>query len=199
MKFYKYKQVQRITLFGYDDLLKTDDTSLQKKSKVTTSGFDTKILRFNINKIANLQLSQNAKLTIESLYLPIGTVASHTAGGSAKIRMKYLNSNSFDSDNNGFNDTLIYVNDDGLDHFINPSPEILYNFDIDQHFLKNGFIELQIIIPNKNIDLESFLRFFISFVIYDINEEELLLKDTPDVDFKNFKAHYNLNNGRIPK
>ena len=30
-------------------------------------------------------------------------------------------------------------------------------------------------------------------------KEELLLKDTPEVDFKNYGAHYNLNNGRIPK
>ena len=45
----------------------------------------------------------------------------------------------------------------------------------------------------------SFLRFFISFIIYDINEEELLLKDTPDVNYKDFRAPYYDNNGRIPK
>ena len=199
MKFYKYKQVQRITLFGHDDLLKNDASSFKKTSKLTTSGNDTKVLRFNINKIANLQLSQNCRLVLESLYLPIATVASHTNGGPAKIRMNNLNTNSFDTENHGFNNTLIFTNDDGLEHFTNPHPEILYNFNVDQHFLKNGYIEIEISYPNKTLDDESFLRFFISFVIYDINEQELLLNDTAEVDFKNFKAHYNNNNGRIPK
>ena len=38
--------------------------------------------------------------------------------------------------NDGFNNTLIFTNDDGLEHFTNPHPEILYNFNVDQHFLK---------------------------------------------------------------
>jgi hypothetical protein len=51
-------------------------------------------------------------------------------------------------------------------------------------------------------DYEDFIdnvlpKFYISLVVYDINEEELLLKDTPDVDYKNFRAHYNNNNGRL--
>ena len=29
-------------------------------------------------------------------------------------------------------------------------------------------------------------RFMITFVIYDLDEEELVLKDTPNVDFKNY-------------
>jgi hypothetical protein len=199
MKYYRFKQIQRITLFGHDDLLKDDTSSFKKTSKLTSSGNDTKILRFNINKIANLQLSQNCKLCIEALYLPIATVASHSNGGPAKIRMNNLNTNSYDTENNGFHSTLIFTNDDGIEHFTNPSPEQLYNFSIDQHFLKNGYIELEISYPNKSLDNESFLRFFISFVIYDVNEETLILKDTPEVDLVNFKSHYNTNNGRIPK
>ena len=70
---------------------------------------------------------------------------------------------------------------------------------IDQNFFKNGYIDFQITYPNANITLTSFSKFHISFVVYDVNEEELLLKDTPEVDFKNYGAHYNLNNGRIPK
>jgi hypothetical protein len=102
--------------------------------------------------------------------------------------MNSLNTHAFDTENNGFNNTLIFTNDDGIEHFTNPHPEILYNFNIDQIFLKKGYIEMEISYPNKTIDLDSFLRFFISFVMYDINEEELLLKDTPDVDYNNFRA-----------
>ena len=42
-------------------------------------------------------------------------------------------------------------------------------------------------------------RFCISFIVYDIDEQELLLKNTPEVDYKNFEAHMNIHNGRIPK
>ena len=39
----------------------------------------------------------------------------------------------------------------------------------------------------------------ISFIVYDVDEEELLLKDTPEVDYKNFGPHFNTHNGRVPK
>jgi hypothetical protein len=50
MKFYRYKQVQRLTFFGFDDVYKEDASSLSKRSpQSTTVGVnnDTKILRFN--------------------------------------------------------------------------------------------------------------------------------------------------------
>jgi hypothetical protein len=37
MKFYRYKQVQRITIFGFDDIL-LNDASLSKTSSPTTTG-----------------------------------------------------------------------------------------------------------------------------------------------------------------
>jgi hypothetical protein len=42
-------------------------------------------------------------------------------------------------------------------------------------------------------------RFCISLVVYDIDEQDLLLKDTPDVDYKQFGPQVNFHNGRIPK
>ena len=60
MKFYRYKQVQRLTLFGFDDVYKENVTSLSKKSpQSTTAGVvnDTKLLRFDINRLYQTQLS----------------------------------------------------------------------------------------------------------------------------------------------
>ena len=37
--------------------------------------------------------------------------------------------------------------------------------------------------------ITSLGRFNISFVVYDIDEQDLLLKDTPEVDYKNFGPH----------
>ena len=197
MKYYRYKRVQRLTLFGYDDIFKTDNTSLSKTSAQTTADnvHDTKRLRFDVNKIASVPLSHNARIVLESIYLPSVGVRN----APFTVRMTNLNTNSFDSENKGYNSTLVYTNDTTGSTFNNTSNELFYNFSIDQHFFKNGYIDFQITYPNANIVLASFTRFYISFVVYDVNEEELLLKDTPEVDFKNYGAHYNLNNGRIPK
>lgn len=119
--------------------------------------------------------------------------------GPVTVRMNNLNSNSFDSQNKGYNTTLVYTTNITGSTFQNTSENMLYNFSIDQHFFKNGYIDLQITYPGTNFVLPSFETFYISFVVYDINEEELLLTNTPEVDFKNHSSHYNLNNGRIPK
>ena len=37
MKYYRYKQVQRLTFFGYDDIFKNDNASLSKTSAQTTA------------------------------------------------------------------------------------------------------------------------------------------------------------------
>jgi hypothetical protein len=207
MKFYRYKQVQRLTFFGYDDVLKTDTTSFSKTSATSVNvAYDTKRLRFDVNKIASMQLSQNARIVLESIYLPALFDEFGDRHAPVTVRMNNLSSNSYDSENKGFNTTLIYTCQTTGETFTNTSNELFYNFSIDQNFFKNGYIDLQITYPNIQMgnDYEDFIdnvlpKFYISFVVYDINEEELLLKDTPDVDYNNFRAHYNNNNGRIPK
>ena len=200
MKFYKYKQLQRCTFFGHDDLNLTDDRSVFKTSAQSGAGIvdDTKIFRFNINRLFQKQLSQNAKIVIESIYLPtFGTVA--TRGGPITVRMNNINTNSHDSQNKGFNSPLIYHSEDTGFQFNNTNPELFYNFNISNNFFQNGTIEFQVTYPNIEIDPISLVRFNISFVVYDIDEEDLLLKDTPDVDYKNFAPHVNFHNGRVPK
>ena len=209
MKFYRYKQVQRLTFFGYDDILKTDQTSFLKTSPQTTNvnvQYDTKRLRFDVNKIASIQLSQNARIVLESIYLQTFRDEYGDIRAPVTVRMNNLSSNSYDSENKGYNTTLIYTCQTTGETFTNTCNELFYNFSIDQNFFKNGYIDLQITYPNIQMgnDYEDFIdnvlpKFYISFVVYDINEEELLLKDTPDVDYNNFRAHYNNNNGRIPK
>jgi hypothetical protein len=197
MKFYKYKQLQRCTFFGHDDLNLTDDRSVFKTSAQSGAGIidDTKIFRFNINRLFQKQLSQNAKIVIESIYLPtVGTRA-----GPATVRMNNINTNAHDSQNKGFNSPLIYHSEDTGLQFNNTNPELFYNFSVSNNFFQNGTIEIQVTYPNVELAPITLARFNISFVVYDIDEEELLLKDSPDVDFKNFGPHVNIHNGRIPK
>ena len=70
----------------------------------------------------------------------------------------------------------------------------MYNFDIpNQNFLNQNVLEFELIYYVKNgNDLTTgddidFLNFQCSLVIYDIDEEELLLKDTDEVNFKLMK------------
>ena len=71
MKFYKYKQVQRLTFFGFDDVYVNDASSLSLTSPQSFNiDFDTKLLRFKIDRLYHTQLSPNAKIVIEQLYLP---------------------------------------------------------------------------------------------------------------------------------
>ena len=200
MKFYKYKQLQRCTFFGHDDLNLTDDRSVFKSSAQSEATIveDTKVFRFNINRLFQKQLSQNAKIVIESIYIP--TLSTYTTrGGPITVRMNNINTNAHDSQNKGFNSPLIYHSEDSGFQFYNSNPELFYNFNISNNFFQNGTIEIQVTYPNIELAPIQLVRFNISFVVYDIDEEDLLLKDTPQVDYKNFSPHYPINNGRIPK
>jgi hypothetical protein len=195
MKFYKYKQIQRLTFFGYDDVYKTDESSLYKKSVQSTTAAvlnDTKLMRFNINRLYQTQLSPNAKIVIEQLYIPgLGAVRL----GPITIRMNNLNTHAHDSQNDGLNTTLIYTTEAAGVVFQNTCPEMFYNFSISPNFFQNGFIEFSLTFPDNNITVPgvgvvtALDRFYISLVVYDIDEQELLQKDTPDVDFKQFGPH----------
>jgi hypothetical protein len=200
MKFYKYKQLQRCTFSGYDDLNIADDKSVFKTSPQSAAGIidDTKIFKFNINRLFQTQLSQNAKIVLESIYIPTYGTTSNRAG-PVTVRMNNINTHSYDSQNKGFNSPLIYHSEDTGFQFNNTNPELFYNFNISNNFFQNGTIEIQVTYPNIEIDPISLVRFNISFVVYDIDEQDLLLKDTADVDFKNFGPQVNFHNGRIPK
>ena len=76
---------------------------------------------------------------------------------------------------------------------------MLYNFSIPQNFFQNGSIQFEITYPNFYVVADIFDRFYISLVVYDVDEQDLLLKDTSDVDYKNFAPHVNFHNGRVPK
>jgi len=73
MKFFRYKQVCRLNFNGLDDELNLSPSSyyLTKSKLFENDEINTKLLRFRINNLSDVKLSQNAKLILESLYLPI--------------------------------------------------------------------------------------------------------------------------------
>jgi len=219
MKFIKYKQVARITLYGFDDLYRDNDSSIFTdvlKSEYYTNnlnagvqvGKNAKRLRFQIKGLDNVKLSENARLCMESINVPMLYDGNNNfkSLGLTIVRMSNLSSlNCFDSQGNGQTDPVIFT---GQTHpsqqrlgtltnnaiyqnfspspvFYNPYPEMLYNFPISSNFLNNRYIDLTITLQftagdfiDLSNDQEYFDLFHISFIVYDLDEEELLLTST---------------------
>ena len=226
MKFIKYKQVARITFYGFDDLYSNNSSSVYteplKSFRFQTNtdgggdpvGNNAKRMRFQIKGLDNVKLSNNARFCIESINIPIIYDANddRKSVGQTIVRMSNLSSiNCFDTHGNGQTDPVIFTaqthvyqqrlgieedniafqNTEPANVFYNPYPEMLYNFPISSNFLNNRYFDFTLImqflkddfinIPN---DQKYFDMFHISFIVYDLDEEELLLTSTQDVDFK---------------
>ena len=226
MKFIKYKQVARITFYGFDDLYSNNPSSVYTEplksfrfQNNTDGGGDpvgnnAKRMRFQIKGLDNVKLSNNARFCIESINIPIIYDANddRKSVGQTIVRMSNLSSiNCFDTHGNGQTDPVIFTaqthvyqqrlgieedniafqNTEPANVFYNPYPEMLYNFPISSNFLNNRYFDFTLImqflkddfinIPN---DQKYFDMFHISFIVYDLDEEELLLTSTQDVDFK---------------
>jgi hypothetical protein len=225
MKFIKYKQVARITLYGFDDLLRDNASSVYTeplKSEFFTQninagvqvGNNAKRMRFKIQGLDNVKLSDNARFCMESINVPILYDGNddRKSMGQTIVRMSNLSSiNCFDTHGNGQTDPVIftaqthpsqqrlgtltnnaiYANTESSPVFYNPYPNMLYNFPISRNFLNNRFFDFTFIMqfmPRDFIDLtddqQYFDMFHISFIVYDLDEEELLLTSTQDIDFK---------------
>ena len=72
MKFFRYKQVGRINFNGVDDELNNEPSSYYntKFKLFNNNEINTKLLRFRINNLRDMKLSQNAKIILESCYIP---------------------------------------------------------------------------------------------------------------------------------
>lgn len=226
MKFIKYKQVARITLYGFDDLLSNNQSSVYTeplnsvyfKNNLDTNnvqvGNNAKRMKFQIKGLDNVKLSEYARFCLESINIPVlyDDTDERKSLGQTIVRMTNLSSlNCFDSHGNGqadpviftsqtyskqqrvgtVNNNAVYVNTEQSPVFYNPYPEILYNFPISSNFLNNRYFDFTLIMqfmPGDSIvltaDQDSLDTFHISFIVYDLDEEELLLTSTQDVDFK---------------
>ena len=124
MKFIKYKQVARITLYGFDDLLSDNDgsvyteplNSLRFRNNVNganvQTGNNAKRMKFQIKGLDNVKLSQNARFCIESINVPILYDQNDDIKslGQTVVRMSNLSSiNCYDTHGNGQTDPVIFT------------------------------------------------------------------------------------------
>jgi len=217
MKFFRYKQVARLNFVGFDDELKDVASSYYntKFKLFNNNEINTKLLRFRIDNLSNIKLSQNAKLILESVF--ISTVENDALdikhNANIILRLKNLNdSNCYNSDNNNYSILFSHgfasrqvpgtiANSSSFERglsFVNPSPDKLYNFNIPSNFTNNSIFEFELIYfmrTNVNLVIDdkfSFYKFQCSFIICDVDEEELISNDSNTVDLSKFKPHFPL-------
>ena len=124
MKFIKYKQVARITFYGFDDLYRNKNSSVYTeplKSDYFIGNLDlagvqvgnnAKRMRFQIKGLDNVKLSEHARFCLESLKVPFLYDGNNEVKslGQTIIRMSNLSSiNCFDSHGNGQTDPVIFT------------------------------------------------------------------------------------------
>ena len=108
MKFFRYKQVCRLNFCGIDDELNNIASSNYntKFRLFNNTEVNTKLLRFRINNLRDIKLSQNAKIILESIYIPsiIDNGLNIKHNSNIIVRLKNISdSKCYDSsnDNNG--------------------------------------------------------------------------------------------------
>ena len=217
MEFFRYKQVARLNFSGIDDELNNDATSYYntKFKLLNNNEINTKLLRFRINNLSDIKLSQNAKLILESVFISTVEDAALDIKHNSNIilRLKNLNdSNCYNSDDNNYSILFshcfasrqvpgtianTYSFERGLS-FVNPSPDKLYTFTIPNNFTNNTIFEFELIFLMRTglnlsvADRSSFYKFQCSFIICDVDEEELISNDSNIVDLSKFKPHFPL-------
>ena len=217
MNFFRYKQVARLNFSGIDDELNNEPTSYYntKFKLLNNNEINTKLLRFRIDNLSDIKLSQNAKLILESVFISTVEDAALDIKHNSNIilRLKNLNdSNCYNSDNNNYSILFshcfasrqvpgtianTYSFERGLS-FVNPSPDKLYTFTIPNNFTNNTIFEFELIFLMRTglnlsvADRSSFYKFQCSFIICDVDEEELISNDSNTVDLSKFKPHFPL-------
>ena len=113
MKFLRYKQACRLNFMGSDDELNNVASSYYntKFKLFNNTEVNTKLLRFRINNLRDIKLSQNAKLILESVYLPtiIDNNLDIKHNSNIILRLKTISdSNCFDSSNDNNSSPIIF-------------------------------------------------------------------------------------------
>ena len=220
MKFFRYKQVARLNFIGVDDELNSVSSSYYntKFKLLNNTEINTKLLRFRINNLRDLKLSQNARLILESVFLPSveDNLLKVKHNSIISLRLKNLSDTKcYNSGTDNNDSTIIFshcttstqvsgvtVNTYNFERgisFFNADSEKLYNFTIPNNFTNNTVFDFELIYlmrAGKDFDFTkdnfAFYKFQCSFIIMDYDEQELISYDSNEVDYDKYKPHFPL-------
>jgi hypothetical protein len=219
MKFFRYKQVARFNFVGIDDELNNVDSSYYntKFKLFDNTEINTKLMRFRINSLRDLKLSQNARLILESVFISSveDTSLEVKHNSNVILRLKNLNDSKCHNSWNDNNDCPIFFShcfkstevtgttsnsynfERGIS-FFNTNPDRFYNFTIPSTFTNNTTFDFELIYQMRSglnlstTDRGSFYKFHCSFIICDYDEEELISNDSTIVDYDKYGPHFPL-------
>jgi hypothetical protein len=105
--------VGRLNFFGIDDELNAEPSSYYntKFKLFNNTELNTKLLRFRINNLRDLKLSQHAKIILESCYLPTVIETGLDIKHNSNVVLKFKNvsdSKCYDSSNDNNGSTVIF-------------------------------------------------------------------------------------------
>jgi hypothetical protein len=190
----KYKQVQRIQIFGDDNI--NTNSSFQYALNSTNNIINAVRFRFTLNNALNdVKLSQNARCVVETCNIP----TIQNMGNKYVIIRLVTATNDKTCDTKKFLAgnpillTMAMANTLGTNNILYNASEFFYNINIPPNLLSLGYIDVEIEVPNQNSASIDFLTssplasFFINLVIID--EDPQLTTDTtlaPPIDYKNY-------------
>ena len=185
MRYTKYKNFVKISLFGDDDTWISNSNSVYKTDSTLNN---SKRMRFNFNGSLNdVRLSNSARLILESMFIPTITNLSNYI--NVRVVTSTEDTNLDTGRFNTGNPILITTRANTM---VYNNSELFCNINIPNSFLSKGYIDIELESPVVTTAVDFITStplkpFYLTFVIIDEDEE-----DTKDpniaqtVEYKNY-------------
>jgi hypothetical protein len=177
----KYKEVVRLQFFGDDNI---NNNARFQYSTVNTTIINAIRMRFDLGgNLGNVILSKNARIIVESAYIPALTNATTRI---AVLRLlTSTEDKTFDSKKGINGNPILFClglsgSANALTNFKN-GHDMFYSLNIPSNFLSKGFIEMELEIPSQTslsiAFVNNLVTFCLSLIIIDV-DPELTLDNT---------------------
>ena len=170
MRYTVHKNFVKISVFGDDDTWMSNSNSVYRIDGTLNN---CKRMRFNFNgSLNNVKLSKNARLILESLYIP--TIVN--LNNYINIRV-VTSTEDINLDSGKFNTGNPILITTRANTMVYNNSELFCTINIPSTFLSQGYIEIELECPvvTSAVDFtssSSLKPFYMTFVIVDQDEEE---------------------------
>jgi hypothetical protein len=170
MRYTVHKNFVKISVFGDDDIWVSNVNSVYRIDGTLNN---CKRMRFNFNGcLNNVKLSKNARLILESLFIPTITNLSNY------INIRVVTSTEDTNlDTNKFNTGNPILITTRANTMVYNNSELFCNINVPSTFLSQGYIEIELESPVVTAAVDfttssSLKPFYMTFVIIDQDEED---------------------------
>ena len=185
MRYTVHKNFVKISVFGDDDTWISNSNSVYRIDGTLNN---CKGMRFNFNgSLNNVKLSKNARLILESLFIP--TITNLVNYINVRIVTSTEDTNLDSGKFSTGNPILITTRANTM---VYNNSELFCNINVPSTFLSQGYIEIELESPVVTAAVDfttssSLKPFYMTFVIIDQDEEESKDPDIAQtVEYKNY-------------